>query len=102
MNQSTIIVTPKRLSWDEMQKYRAQGLCFNCNDRFTPSHKCQGPQLLLLECQSNSQTKEYEVEDEELQMEDTLGDQAKPEILIHALVGWTSPQTMRVAAIVGS
>lgn len=39
----------KRLSWDEMQKRRAQGLCFNCNERFTVGHKCQGPQLLLLE-----------------------------------------------------
>ena len=25
------------------------GLCFNCNDKFTPGHKCQGSQLMLLE-----------------------------------------------------
>ena len=42
------------------------------------------------------------MEDEELQMEDTMGDQVELEILIHALVGWTSPRTMRVAATVGS
>jgi len=26
----------KRLSWDEMQERRAQGLCFNCNDINSP------------------------------------------------------------------
>ena len=39
----------KRLTWVEMQKRRAQGLCFNCDEKFTAGHKCRGPQLLLLE-----------------------------------------------------
>lgn len=37
----------KMLSWDEMQRRRAQGLCFNCNEKLTMGHKCQGLQLLL-------------------------------------------------------
>lgn len=102
MNRFNPTSTPKRLSWDEMQKRRTQGLCFNCNEKFTPGHKCQGPQLLLLECPSSNQTKEYEMEDEELQRAETPEDQVEPEISLHALTGWTSPQTMRVAATVGS
>jgi hypothetical protein len=39
----------KRLAWDKMQKRRSQGLCFNCDEKFTPGHKCQRPRLLLLE-----------------------------------------------------
>ena len=39
----------KRLNWEEMQKRRTQGLCFNCNEKFTPGHKCKGPQLLVLD-----------------------------------------------------
>ena len=39
----------KCLSWEEMQRKRAQGLCFNYNERFTAGHRCQKPQLLLLE-----------------------------------------------------
>ena len=39
----------KQLSWDEMQKRRIQGLCFNCDKKFTSGHRCKGPQLLLLE-----------------------------------------------------
>lgn len=32
-----------------MQRRRAQGLCFNYNERFTARHRYQKPQLLLLE-----------------------------------------------------
>ncbi|KAJ0020779.1 hypothetical protein Pint_31593 [Pistacia integerrima] len=30
----------KRLTWDEMQKRRAQGQCFNCDEKFTLGHRC--------------------------------------------------------------
>jgi len=33
----------KRLTWSEMQSRRAQGLGFNCDERFVPGHKCKGP-----------------------------------------------------------
>ncbi|TXG48185.1 hypothetical protein EZV62_027479 [Acer yangbiense] len=70
-----------------MQKRRAQGLCFNCDEKFTPGHKCKGPQLLLLEGSS-----EYS-DDEE-----TEGSmESQPEISLHALIGWTAYKTMRVA-----
>ena len=42
-------LTMKRLSWEEMQKQRTQGLCFNCDEKFTMGHKCKGPQLLVLD-----------------------------------------------------
>ena len=37
--------TMKQLSWEEMQKRRAQGLCLNCDEKFTPGlnakvHNC--------------------------------------------------------------
>ncbi|KAJ0047962.1 hypothetical protein Pint_15208 [Pistacia integerrima] len=31
----------RRLSWEEMQRKRAQGLWFNCNERFIEGHRCQ-------------------------------------------------------------
>nr|TKR91483.1 hypothetical protein D5086_0000223020 [Populus alba] len=81
----------KRLSWDEMQKRRAQGLCFNCEEKFTPGHRCKGPQLLLLEgcC-------EYPEGDD---IESSL--EFQPEISLHALSGWTAYKTMRVMAKIG-
>ncbi|RVW76696.1 Transposon Tf2-8 polyprotein [Vitis vinifera] len=73
----------------------AAGLCFNCNERFTPGHKCQGPRLLLIEGHDEVQDKEEEVE-----ISDNREDEL--EVSIHALTGWASPRTMRVAATIKS
>ena len=59
---------------------RTRGLCFNCDERFTPEHRFQGPKLLLLgvENDDNNQDEQdcgHEVLDE------------GPEISLHALTG---------------
>ncbi|GJW47024.1 ty3-gypsy retrotransposon protein [Tanacetum coccineum] len=38
----------RRLSLEEMQTRRSQGLCFRCPERFYPGHRCNPPQFLLL------------------------------------------------------
>jgi hypothetical protein len=32
-----------------MQKRREKGLCFNCNERFTPGHRCAIKQLFVFD-----------------------------------------------------
>ncbi|XP_020241395.1 uncharacterized protein LOC109819859 [Asparagus officinalis] len=81
----------KRLTWDEMQKRRAQGLCFNCDEKFIQGHRCRGPQLLLLDG-SNDNSEDDEIDDSMEQ---------PPEISLHALSGWTAYKTMRVMARIG-
>ncbi|XP_010275983.1 PREDICTED: uncharacterized protein LOC104610859 [Nelumbo nucifera] len=81
----------KRLTWDKMQKRRAQGLCFNCNEKFTLTHQCKGSQLLLLEGSDD-----YSEEEET----DGLME-PQPEISLHALSGWTAYKTMQVMAKIG-
>lgn len=39
----------RRISFQEMQVRKAKGLCFNCDEKFTPSHKCATRKLLLLQ-----------------------------------------------------
>ncbi|KAL6320971.1 hypothetical protein AAG906_010780 [Vitis piasezkii] len=90
--------TMKRLTWEEMQKRRAQGLCFNCDDKFTAGHKCRGPQLLLLE--GNSIPNKEDDIDEEIE-ETAINEQTEPEISFHALTGWSTPKTMRITAKIG-
>nr|CAN75225.1 hypothetical protein VITISV_035856 [Vitis vinifera] len=90
--------TMKRLTWEEMQKRRAQGLCFNCDDKFTVGHKCRGLQLLLLE-ENSSPNKEDDI-DEEIE-EPAINEQIEPEISFHALTGWSTPKTMRITAKIG-
>ncbi|KAF2318475.1 hypothetical protein GH714_008049 [Hevea brasiliensis] len=72
-----------------MQKRRADGLCFNCDEKFVPGHRCSKPQLLLLDGGCNFD------DDEE-------DDAAEPEISLHGLTGWSSAGTMRVAIQINS
>nr|GEY20495.1 transposon Ty3-G Gag-Pol polyprotein [Tanacetum cinerariifolium] len=39
----------KRLSPAEMQQRRVDGLCFNCPEKYSPGHKCDPPEFLLLQ-----------------------------------------------------
>lgn len=89
----------KRLTWEEMRKRRAQGLCFNCNDKFTVGHKCRSPQILLLEG-SDINIKFEEVLDDETEVPIT-DLQPKPEMSLHALTGWSTSRTMRVMSRIG-
>jgi hypothetical protein len=38
----------KRLTQAQMQERRAQGLCYNCDEKFVPGHKCSTSRFLLL------------------------------------------------------
>lgn len=38
-----------KLSWEEMQERRKNALCFNCNEKFTLGHRCQGPLAFFIE-----------------------------------------------------
>ena len=97
----------KRLSWEKMQRKRAQGLCFNCNERFTAGHRCQKPQLLLLEahegnvyCGDGTDQQTWE-DDHGGEAAEVQEHEPKLEITLHALTGWTAPKTMRVTAKMG-
>ena len=102
---STARATPnapfRRLPWEEMQKCRAQGLCFNCNERFTVGHKCQGMQLLLLEGPTDVSEITYGEVHEEADAGEETRENDEPEITLHALTGWSAPRTMHVDAKVG-
>lgn len=81
--------TPKRLSWEELKKKRSLGLCFSCDERYTPGHRCKQPQVFVMEGEDN----ETEEEGEEL-----AGGDQPPEITLHALSGWDAPTTIRLHA----
>lgn len=96
----------KRLSWEQMQRKRAQGLCFNCDEHFTAGHRCRTPQLLLLAGHAGNGK---DITDQQTLKDDHGGEAAEvqepevePEITLHALAGWTAPRTMRMTATMGS
>ncbi|KAH9735040.1 hypothetical protein KPL71_017615 [Citrus sinensis] len=81
------------LTWEEIQRRRAQGLCFNCNEKFTTGHRCTKAQLLILEAEEESEETLETVPTEEASYD--------PKITFYALTGWTTPQTMCVKAKIG-
>lgn len=90
----------KRLSPAELQTRREKGLCYNCDERYTPVHRCKNRRLLLL---TND---EDEDNDENIELLDDTGEYGEtstphPEISIHALSGTTSPCTLRVTGSIG-
>ncbi|XP_052204119.1 uncharacterized protein LOC127809399 [Diospyros lotus] len=103
MSNKSIPPGVRRLSWDEMQKRREQGLCFNCNKKFTPGHKCKKAQAFLIECDHPQDWDEEEAEPDmplnwPAEAIEAASDE-QPEVSLHALAGSSGPQTMRVTAM---
>ncbi|KAF5472044.1 hypothetical protein F2P56_008792 [Juglans regia] len=96
-NRTTHVAPVRRLSWEEMQRRRLQGLCFNCNERFTAGHRCQRPWILMLEGYEDDNNVICDEVNEERNMGRHQEENLEPEITLHALTGWSAPKTMRVA-----
>lgn len=73
----------KRLPWDEMQRRREKGLCFNCDERFVPGHRCKSAQAFLIE---------------PVELDHEGGNDA--EVSLHAITGENGPRPMKLVASV--
>lgn len=82
--------TRKTLTPAEFDDRRARGLCYFCDDKFTPGHKCKGkrPQFYHLELEMDEEDVEEEGEEENTR--------ELAQIFVHALAGITNFQTLRV------
>jgi len=81
----------KRITSQEAKDRRARGLCFYCDEKFIPGHRCQRPQVFMIE--DNSTVEELQVDDTIEELPDT-----KPisKNSFHAISGTNHPQTIRV------
>ena len=68
----------RRLSPVELKERRDKGLCYNCNEKFAPGHRCK--MLFLIEAYT---TEEHGDVSMELELEE---EQETPSISLHALV----------------
>lgn len=84
--------TPRRLSWEELKRKRSLGLCFSCEECYSPGHKCSKPQLFIMEGLHDDE------EDSDSDIGEGESPLIAPEITLHALTGWDSPQTIRIKA----
>ena len=94
-----------------MEERKKRGLCYNCDDKWAPGHKCKQATLFLLEgveVPSDSNHNDQYVEDNnevcknEVYKGKRQDEETEPEITLYALVGNPTPGTMRVKGRVNS
>lgn len=88
--------TLKRLTQAKIIKRREQGMCFKCDERFSPGHICKSrlyQTMVLREVESDQETEEAELEkvEEEQKEEDT-----PMELSMNSIVGINGNDTMKV------
>nr|GMC93870.1 Transposon Ty3-I Gag-Pol polyprotein [Ipomoea batatas] len=95
----------KRLTDAELQARRAQGLYYNCDERFRPGHRCQTKPFLLLLADDPTDTAEGGEHIEICKATDEATQEGGitklvPKISLHALEGTIGPRTFRLTASV--
>ena len=83
--------TLQRLSNQEARDRREKGLCYYCDEKYTPGHRCERPQLFMILDPSDMPPKDDEINhlpETELEL--------IPEISLHSIAGTDHPRTLRV------
>ena len=85
----------RRLNPTKIRERREKGLCFNCDEKFGPGHRCK--KLFFIEACLDEEQMDIGEEDEtdEIQLEEM---DENLSISLHAIAGTPTPQTMRVKA----
>ncbi|XP_026378573.1 uncharacterized protein LOC113273013 [Papaver somniferum] len=91
--------TIKRLTPEEVQKRRGQGLCYNCDAVYRPGNFCKGKQKKFMLQMDNSESQDTEEEEEVF--EEAVESQINfdIEISLHALTGTVTGETIRIPGI---
>ena len=91
----------KRISPTQMEERKKQGLCYNCDEKWIPGHKCKSAKLFLLDFidevhEPNSSVQITEFEEITRNIEFGMQHQEDVEITLYALSGTPTSGTMRV------
>ncbi|KAK0578199.1 hypothetical protein LWI29_006640 [Acer saccharum] len=79
--------TIKRMTPEELNERRRNGLCFHCNDKYSPGHNCA--KLFRIEAY-------WEEGDNDVEMEIEEEADSDPKISLHAMAGGHTSETMRL------
>lgn len=78
-----------------MQRRREKGLCFNCDEKFVPGHKCKAKQAFMIEpCESDEEGSELTEKVSDATCEDGA------DISVHAIAGTHGPRTLNFMAYI--
>ncbi|XP_041009343.1 uncharacterized protein LOC121253391 [Juglans microcarpa x Juglans regia] len=102
------VVPVHKISPNQMKMRREKGLCYHCESKWHPGHRCNSPKLYLIEevveesedCGEDTRQLADQIEEPDSKVEKTL--QNPPEISLHALIGSVGPKTMQVKGRIGN
>lgn len=97
-HNSTPSIPIRKLTPNQLQERRAQGLCYNCDEKFIPGHKCQTPKFLLLMTDEDDP-----LQDPTVPIEDLPDEEDAPlhfQISPNAIHGHTSPKTLKFTGLI--
>ncbi|KAK8957341.1 hypothetical protein KSP39_PZI000693 [Platanthera zijinensis] len=88
------IPTVTRLTWPELQARKDKGLCFNCDEKYTPGHRCPKVQVFML--------REEDEEDEPIHSDEVDGlDLTEFGVSLQVMEGCSALLTLRIAGKLG-
>ncbi|OIT36293.1 hypothetical protein A4A49_64830, partial [Nicotiana attenuata] len=95
--------TKRAISIEEMNEKRAKGLCYFCNEKYVPGHRCNNSkQLYILELEEieegpyTGEVQELEIQVEGINLLESSQGMEQMEISIHALNGSLGYRTLKV------
>ena len=88
---------PTRLTPQQLEEKRAEGLCYNCDSKYTKGHKCAEKKLFYIDCEEEEEKEQERSKEEDMLQEQSLDEeQINPTISCNALAGITTPQTIKI------
>lgn len=93
----------RTLTQAQIEERRAKGLCFRCDEKFTPGHRCAraGGTVMLIDSLEDEEAEEDdEAVDDEPEDQETEEEEVPPQISLHAYSGSVAPKTLRVDGLI--
>ena len=88
---------PIRLKPQQLEEKREKGLCYSCDSKYTKGHKCAEKKLFYIDCEEEEEKEKERSKEEDIFQEQSLDEeQINPTISCNALVGITTPQTIKI------
>jgi hypothetical protein len=85
---------PTKLTPQQLEEIKEKGLCLNCDNKYSKGHKCGEKKLFYIYCEEEEEEEQEPSQDENV--EAISSEELTPTILCNALVGISTPQTLKI------
>jgi hypothetical protein len=85
---------PTRLTPQQLEERKENGLCFNCDNKYSKGHKCGEKKLFYIYCEEEGEQKQEPSQDEKIEAISSV--ELSPTISCNELAGISTPQTLKI------